>query len=144
MLLEIEHYLPKESTIRIFFNQSLVNDGDFIKELKLLNVDINVINGVTTDRELLNGLQLNTFDHIILLSYSDQLSQQTAEAKTLITLLHLRDIASNNECCHYSILTEMLDVKNLELAEVTKAEDFIRITSYNVCYTKLLRNSIFE
>jgi voltage-gated potassium channel Kch len=125
LLREMDHYLPIESNIRIFVNQSLVKDSDIIKELKLLNVDVNVVYGITTDRELLSGLELNIFNHIILLSYSDRLSQQAADAKTLITLLHLRDIASNDEGCHYSILTEMLDVKNLELAEVTKADDFI-------------------
>ena len=125
LLLEMDHYLPKKSSIRLFVNQSLVKECNSRKELKLLNVNVNVLNGVTTDRELLLELGLNTIDHIILLSYSDRLSQQAADAKSLITLLHLRDIASNNEDCHYSILTEMLDVKNLELAEVTKADDFI-------------------
>jgi len=48
-----------------------------------------------------------------------------ADSKTLISLLHLRDIARKVDGCHYSILTEMLDVRNLELAEVTKADDFI-------------------
>ena len=96
-----------------------------LKSLKLNNVDIDIINGVTTNRELLDEIQFSTFDHIILLSFSDKLSQQAADAKTLITLLHLRDIWCKDEGCHYSILTEMLDVRNLELAEVTKADDFI-------------------
>lgn len=125
LLFEMDHYLPKESRILILVNQSLVKDCDIIKELKLINVDVDIINGVTTDRELLDGLGPNIFDHVILLSFSDRLSQQAADAKTLITLLHLRDIANNNEGCHYSVLTEMLDVRNLELAEVTKADDFI-------------------
>ena len=125
LLREMDHYLPIESNIRIFVNQALVKDSDIIKELKSLKFDVNVVNGITTDRELLSSLELNIFNHIILLSYSDRLSHQAADAKTLITLLHLRDIASNDEGCHYSILTEMLDVKNLELAEVTKADDFI-------------------
>ncbi len=125
LLLEMDHYIPKGSQIQILINNSLVCNSDFIKELRLVNADVKILNGNTTDRNLLNDLDLSNFNHIILLSFSDKLSQQTADSKTLITLLHLRDIASNVDGCQYSILTEMLDIRNLELAEVTKADDFI-------------------
>ena len=49
---------------------------------------------------------------------------QRADARTLITLLHLRDIASTAGD-DFSIVSEMLDVRNRELAEVTQADDFI-------------------
>jgi hypothetical protein len=39
-------------------------------------------------------------------------------------LLHLRDIATKRGH-HFSIVSEMLDVRNRTLAEVTKADDFI-------------------
>jgi len=125
LLLEMDHYIPRGSEIHILFNKSLVNDSDTINTLNLENAEVKVFNGVTTDRELLDSLALAKYDHIILLSFRDRLSQQAADAKTLITLLHLRDIANNCAGCYYSILTEMLDVRNLELAEVTKADDFI-------------------
>jgi len=125
LLHEMDHYIPKASQIQILITNALVSNSDIIKDLRLVNADVKIINGITTDRNLLNGLGLSNFNHIILLSFSDRLSQQTADSKTLITLLHLRDIASKVEGCHYSILTEMLDVRNLELAEVTKADDFI-------------------
>ena len=125
LLLEMDHYIPKGSQIKILITNSLVHDSDIIKELRLMNADVNILTGVTTDRKLLSGLCLSNINHIILLSFSDRLSQQAADAKTLITLLHLRDIASKDDGCHFSILTEMLDIRNLELAEVTKADDFI-------------------
>ncbi len=50
---------------------------------------------------------------------------QKADAKTLVTLLHLRDIELKSGANHYSIVTEMLDVRNRELAEITQADDFI-------------------
>lgn len=125
LLFEMDHYLPKESQIQILVTNSLVSTSDNIKDLRLENAAVKILSGITTDRNLLNSLDLCNFDHIILLSFSDRLSQQTADSKTLITLLHLRDIASKVDGCHYSILTEMLDVRNLELAEVTKADDFI-------------------
>ena len=42
----------------------------------------------------------------------------------MVTLLHLREIAEKNEQ-GFSIVSEMLDVRNRELAEVTGADDFI-------------------
>ena len=125
LLHEMDHYLPPSSEIMILYNDSLVNDNDILKDLKLLNANLKFLHGVTTDRELLDELELYEFNHIILLSYDGQLSHQASDAKTLFTLLHLRDISAKNSNCQYSILTEMLDVRNLELAEVTKADDFI-------------------
>ena len=64
------------------------------------------------------------YDHIIVLSYSDLMEKQQADAKTLITLLHLRDIADRGG--HgLSVVSEMLDLRNRALAEVTRADDFI-------------------
>ena len=125
LLHELDHYISKGSQIRILITNALVHNRDIIKELKLENADVDILTGNTTDRKLLSSLCLFNINHIILLSFSDRLSQQAADAKTLITLLHLRDIASKDDGCHFSILTEMLDVRNLELAEVTKADDFI-------------------
>jgi hypothetical protein len=57
------------------------------------------------------------------LSYKD-LEIQESDAKTLICLLHLRNIsiALNKQ---FNIVTEMLDIKNRALGKVAKADDFI-------------------
>jgi hypothetical protein len=49
---------------------------------------------------------------------------QRADARTLVTLLHLRDIASRSGV-HLTITSEMLDDRNRELAEVTQVDDVI-------------------
>ena len=54
----------------------------------------------------------------------DQLDPQQADARTLITLLHLRDIAERTGSS-FAIVSEMLDIRNRNLAEVTRAQDFI-------------------
>jgi hypothetical protein len=88
--------------------------------------------GDTSDREVLDGLQVETYDHIIVLSDVHQnghangngMDPQQADARTLITLLHLRDIADRlNQ--DFSIVSEMLDIRNRELADATRADDFI-------------------
>lgn len=80
--------------------------------------------GDTTSRQLLDQLSLERFEHVILLSYSDKLDVQQADARTLITLLHLRDIWERHQHS-FSIASEMLDIRNRDLAEITRADDFI-------------------
>jgi ion channel POLLUX/CASTOR len=59
-----------------------------------------------------------------VLAYTEQLDTQQADTKTLITLLHLRDLEAQAGT-DLNIVSEMLDDGNRELAEVTKADDFI-------------------
>ncbi|MGQ9706646.1 MAG: CASTOR/POLLUX-related putative ion channel [bacterium] len=78
----------------------------------------------TTDRRVLNGLAIETYNHVIILCYSNTLDTQEADAMTLITLLHLREIADKTGH-KFTIVSEMLDIRNRNLAEVTRADDFI-------------------
>jgi len=78
----------------------------------------------TTKRRVLDSLNPLSFNHVISLSASDLHDAQQADARSMITLLHLRDIADQHG--HpFSIVSEMLDVRNRELAEVCRADDFI-------------------
>ena len=63
------------------------------------------------------------FDHVIVLA-DDRLGTQAADARTLISLLHLRDMAEKDST-PFSIVSEMLDLRNRELAEVARVDDFI-------------------
>ncbi len=78
----------------------------------------------TTSRKVLDALNIPSFHHIILLCYSDSMGTQEADAQTLITLLHLRELAESTDR-QFSIVSEMIDVRNRNLAEVTRADDFI-------------------
>ena len=86
-------------------------------------LDVRARAGDATDRALLDALDVPAFDHIIVLS-DDGLDAQQADARTLFTLLHLRDIAERAGR-DFSIVTEMRDPRNRELAEATRADDFI-------------------
>jgi hypothetical protein len=73
---------------------------------------------------VLEELDVPTFDHIIVLAYKELLDAQRADARTLVTLLHLREIGERAGT-ELNIVSEMLDDRNREIAEVTKADDFI-------------------
>ena len=74
------------------------------------------------------------------MAYSDLLDHQRADGKTLVTLLHLRDIAAKTGR-PFSIVSEMLDLRNRNLATVTRSDDFIvsdRLVSLTI--TQLAEN----
>lgn len=90
---------------------------------RLQNQKLTVTEGDATDRELLDELKVQDYDHIIVLAYA-HLGVQEADAKTLVTLLHLRDMQERDET-PFSIVSEMLDLRNRELANAAKVDDFI-------------------
>ncbi len=90
----------------------------------LKNQQITCAQSDTSNRRVLEALCPESYDHVIVLSYSDTKEVQEADACTLMTLLHLRDIAERSGK-EISIVSEMLDLQNCTLAEVTHADDFI-------------------
>jgi len=90
----------------------------------LRNEKVTFRSGDTTDRRLLDRLPLGEYDHIVVLASRDGLDRQRADARTLVTLLHLRDIA-DRKGYQFSIVSEILDVRNRNLAAVTRADDFV-------------------
>jgi voltage-gated potassium channel Kch len=88
------------------------------------NMAVKFTRADATNRAVLDALEVDGFDHVIVLAYKERLDTQRADAKTLITLLQLRDI-EEKAGIDLNIVSEMLDDRNRELAEVTKADDFI-------------------
>jgi Trk K+ transport system NAD-binding subunit len=121
---ELDSYVSKGSKLTVAADFS---HGDTLikKECSgiIKNLQIKYIQEDTTDRKFLDKITSENYDHIIVVCY-DNLDYEEADAKTLITLLHLRDIAIKTKK-NFSIVSEMLDIKNRNLAEVSKANDFI-------------------
>ncbi|MEO5920802.1 MAG: hypothetical protein ABIQ01_06635 [Pseudolysinimonas sp.] len=117
MLAELDDYSTPRSRVTIVSDQDEPEFGDFN------SLDITWDRSDPTSRAALDALEAHTFDHILVLA-SSTLEAQRADAKTLITLLHLRDIADAHGV-DLNVVSEMLDDRNRELAEVTQADDFI-------------------
>ena len=105
----------------------------------MLNMTLEYVSCDLNDRAELEKLQVGGFEHLIVLS-DDTYDAQHADARTLVTLLHLRDMQEKlGES--YSIVTEMNDDANREVAEVTKADDFVVSTKLISLYlTQLSEN----
>ena len=120
---ELDEYVAKGSYLRIVAeNGILAPSGPGPDEYS--NLSVETMSGCTTDRSLLDSLHLEEYDHVIVESYSGILDVAEADARTLITILHLRNIREITGSS-FSIVTEMLDDRNRELAEITYADDFI-------------------
>ncbi len=121
ILRELDKYVVKNSIITV------VADNVFKQQVTaccdLRNLIINFVARDTTSRVILDELNIVDFDHVIVLA-DTSLDVQKADARTLITLLHLRDISLHDET-PFSIVSEMLDLRNRELASVTGVDDFI-------------------
>jgi len=117
----LDGYVPPGSEVTVVAHES-TGDQSQLDDLRHQTVAFRA--GNTTDRRTLDGLGVPSYDHVIVLSYSDELGHEEADSRTLVTLLHLREIADRSGQ-PFSIVSEMLDDRNRELAEITRADDFI-------------------
>ena len=118
---ELDAYVAPGSTVTIVAGAA-EGDGE-LDPASLAHLEVVLREGDTTDRPTIEGLNVASFDHVILLC-SEALPTQQADARVLVTLLHLRDLADKSGE-DYSIVSEMMDLRNRALAEVTRPDDFI-------------------
>ena len=121
---ELDNYVAKGSLVTMsaeFKGNKTDLEDKCSKNLK--NINLECFEADINDRAVLDGLTEKGYSHIVILSYHD-LDIQKADAKTLITLLHLRDI-SGKKNINFSLISEMQDIKNRALAEIAQVNDFI-------------------
>jgi Trk K+ transport system NAD-binding subunit len=80
--------------------------------------------GNPADRLTLERLAAGGYQYVVILSPADASDIQIADASTMVPLLHLRDIARKAGTV-FAIVSEVLDVRNRDLSEVTSADDVI-------------------
>jgi voltage-gated potassium channel Kch len=118
VLRELDHYAPPGSTLTVLtaFEVPAVPG--------LQNLAVTVAPGPTTDRATLEEYVVDGLDQVIVLCYSDDLGPQAADARTLVTLLHVRDILSRFEA-GTPVVSEMIDDRNRVLAQVAHVDDVV-------------------
>jgi hypothetical protein len=88
------------------------------------NLEISVRPGDTADRAVLDGLAIADADRVIVMCDSEAFARKHADARVLVTLLHLRDIAERSGG-DFTIVSEILDEADRELARVANVDDII-------------------
>ncbi|MFC4592069.1 CASTOR/POLLUX-related putative ion channel [Sphaerisporangium corydalis] len=112
ILRELGHYLPAGSEIHLAGPES--DEAAPAPGVLVTSKECD-----TTSRTALESLGVRTYDHVIVLS-DDAYEAQKADARTLVTLLHLRDMKAGS-----AIVSEMNDERNRLLAQVAEADDFV-------------------
>jgi len=122
VLTELDAYVTAGSETLV------VGDADGLGAVTLTgltrNTTVTSREGDPTDRALLDSLDVGSYDAILVLSETVGRTQDMADARTMITLLHLRDIARKTGKS-VPITSEILDIANRDLAAVAEADDFI-------------------
>jgi Trk K+ transport system NAD-binding subunit len=115
---ELDEYVAPNSSVVILSEHEID-----LQNISLTNQTVKSHLGKFTTRKTLEDVHPEIFDHIILLSDND-IDIQESDAKTLICLLHLRNIGKKYNK-NLSIVSEMRDLRNREIGLVTRADDFI-------------------
>jgi hypothetical protein len=120
---ELDNYVAPGSETIVICRQDGVRDTLVNTAKRMKRQKVRFADGDITHAATLAAVKAASFEHVILLSYSD-LPIQEADAKTLITLLHLRNLA-DSAGTRLSIVSEMMDIRNRALAQIARADDFI-------------------
>jgi len=121
---EMDNYVGQGSYMKIVsaYDTDLDSILEIAKTLKNIRLDFQQAD--TTAHAVIDSLDITSYDSIQLLCYKEEMDMQDADAQTLISLLHIRRVMDETGK-DIKVVSEMLDLKNRDLAEVTKADDFI-------------------
>jgi voltage-gated potassium channel Kch len=124
IIAELDKYVAPGSSVDVVADAP--RTGDDLESIRglLHNTEISCTVADSGDRRRLDEMDLGRYDHVVVLSYADDAEVQHADARTLTTLIHLRDIATTTGAS-FSITSEILDVRNRQLGEAAKPDDFI-------------------
>lgn len=118
VLRELDRYAPPGSTLTV-----LTAYGEPVVP-PLPNLAVTVVNASSTSRAVLDEHVGAELDQIIVLCYDRDLDVQTADSRTLITLLHVRDIL-RKVGSETPVVSEMIDDRNRVLASVADVDDIV-------------------
>lgn len=123
LIYELDEYVKKGTSLTVVcINENIDNKINDVRK-KIRNQQINIKQADYSKRKALIDLNITGFDNVLVLS-NDFMKPQEADALTILSLIHIRNLAEQNNV-NLNIISEMYDQKNRELAEVTEADDFI-------------------
>lgn len=121
---EMDRYVGPGSYMKVVSSFDTAEESIVEMAKTLHNITLEFQHADTAARSVIDELGIASYDSVQLLSYKEEMEIQDADAQTLISLLHIRRIL-NETGKNIKVVSEMLDLRNRDLAEVTKADDFI-------------------
>lgn len=121
ILEEMDDFLHTGSKV-IVANDVVVED-DKLCSNNFKNISIEYCECNTLDRVNLAELVKENISHILLLS-EDSEDYEMVDSKTLLKLIHLRDIGKKNDLA-FNITSELKRVENQKVAQITDVKDLV-------------------
>jgi Trk K+ transport system NAD-binding subunit len=121
---QISYYAPPGSQVHVVAPYSTQQMQADCSPTPLEKLNVTFEAGNYADRPTLERLAAGGYPYVVILSRTDIPDIQVADAHAMLALFHLRDIMAKTSRS-VSIVSEILDVRNRDLSEVSRAEDVI-------------------
>ena len=129
MIRELDNYVAPDSSLTLVSmlgrddaNERLKQEG--VAELK--NLKLRYRQGNLASRKDLEALRVQDFDSIMILAADDLgMTPDEVDARTLMSLLLIRDIQKKSNAKGKPVLSEIRDPRTKALAEIAEASDYV-------------------
>ncbi len=125
VIAELDEFMDSRTIVEVMLDPDLVDVAEIRSGLATRNVGLEI-------SELGGGPELvaahaarRSFHEVIVLGYRGVLSDDEADARTLLTLLAFNQVRQGADVGPVRIVAEMLDQRNAPLAEATGVDDFV-------------------
>jgi ion channel POLLUX/CASTOR len=133
----LDAYLPAGSTIHVAATRPGADIEATLHPMRHLAVTSTRRD--PTSRAALHDLDPGRYEHVMVLA-DDGFDGYHADSRTLVTLLHLRDMKERGDE-GYGIVSELNDDANRRLAQITRADDFVVSTKLiSLLVTQVAKN----
>ncbi len=125
ILHELAEYATPGLSIQVLTDPDSIDESEVYRlEQGLPNATIKFSLGDTTVPDVLAEIDFAHVGYVILLAYSDLLARQEADARTMMTLVHLENIR-NRHGYPFTITSEIVNMRNRKLAAAVANGNFI-------------------
>lgn len=122
---EIEAHVSPGSALHVMVQQDAISDEEIRASMRLTEQALIVHRGdPISGPDVQAVMEQGPFDHVMLLSERGTYPGDEADARTLLTLLHVRRCAAGSGASQ-NIVAELLDPNDVELGGPTEGDDFI-------------------
>lgn len=122
---EIETHVAAGSQLHLMVREDIIDDAEIHEKISLVQQQLIIHRGdPISGSDIVSVLDQGPFNHIMLLSERAFYSPQDADARTLLSLMHVRRHPSSRTSGH-NVVAELLDPNDVELGGPTQGNDFI-------------------
>lgn len=120
---ELDSYVANGSSLSVYVDAAVVGPGA-VDAPETRNLEVTVKAEALDPTALRNIMGARPPDHVIVLCYKERLSEAQADARVLLTLLHLR-AAIDTSGAPTNVVAELLDERDVSLSPGGTTDEFI-------------------